>query len=921
MKGRFAFVSAFTALLLVAFAVSISGARDGSLVVRGVALSATPTPTPSTLPSATPSAADSPSAAHPSASDPRPERPSPSASPTSAPIQKYTTWVNGAEVHAGLLGLVRKDDDLFLDLKPGDFGKRFVVMPAIASGVGGAAFAGRAFVPLELTFKRVGKRVLWIAPNSHYVASAGSAQAASLAISVADTVIASTPIVAQDESEAHVVVSGSFFLTDFEGLASDLGKAAPAPSLPGLFILSARPSFALDTTKSYFTAVKTFEHNDEIAATLTFNGPPQAFASVPDGRGIPIGVHYSIVAPSHTESYVPRLADDRVGYFVSAHKRFDDTYRASPFERYIDRWNLANGPIIFTLTEEIPPAYRQTVRNAILEWNTAFAAIGFPDAIEVHDPPQDGTFDPDDARYNPVRWLTSEKPNFAGYSPHVADPQTGQILRAQVVLDGEALRAVERGYADRALPLAQPVSLTFGMSPLALGDAVTSLDGCAFAEGSATEAALGMVALMAQPNATPAARDRYVRDWLFSVVLHEVGHTLGLRHNFVGSTAFSYAQLHDPAFTASHGTTGSIMDYTPVNLAAPGERQADYFPLHLGPYDLWAIRYGYSGTEASDAASDAQALAPVLARSSEPELAYGTDEDLVAPYDLDPRIARFDLSSDPLAYDRAQFAIDDALVRKLSHADRNDGRSFADLRQTLVTILNNQLQVSALVGRYVGGVYTSRLHRDQPGAGAPLRAIPRAQQRRAFDLLERYVFAADAFAYPPELLNNVIPERFGLHWNSSDIRRLDFPIREVVVQIQDDVLTRLFSPANVARIADEELAAGRPGETMRLADLFAWTNAAVFGDLDGRPIPPFHRDLQRRFLDLQTQMLFVPVAAIEPLGVPRDLQALARHALVELRSKLRGIASRTVDPATRAHLDDLTNRVSAALDARPLRQL
>ena len=272
---------------------------------------------------------------------------------------------------------------------------------------------GRFYEPFLVTFKRVGKRVLWISPNTRYVARPGSAEANSLAISVADSVLFSSPIVAEDAAKNHVIISPSLFLTDFEGIGADLGKAGAQPSVPGLLLVVSRPSYSVDATKSYYGITKGFPRNDEISVNLTFTGPP---TRCPRYRwpGHSAEHAYSIVTPPDPDpAFVPRYADDRVGYFITARKRYDEDSLATPFERFIERWNLDHGPITFYLTNEIPAQYRPTVRRGLLAWNDAFARIGRRNVIEVKDQPSDLGWDPDDARYSTVRWITSDRPEFA----------------------------------------------------------------------------------------------------------------------------------------------------------------------------------------------------------------------------------------------------------------------------------------------------------------------------------------------------------------------------------------------------------------------------------------------------------------------------------------------------------------------------
>ena len=846
---------------------------------------------------------------------------------SAAPAQTYATFMRNADHEAGVLDLVRKDDELYIDLRPENFNRPYIILPSIASGVGGDAFAGRVYDPLVVIFKRQGKRVLWITPNTRYVADKGTAAAASLAVSVADSVIQSTPVVAEDADKTHVVINPSIFLSDFEGIGADLGRGGTPPSLPGLLLLIARPSFSVDATKSYYGGTKTFPENDEITVNLAFNGPANALPTVPDGRGIPIVVHYSIVAPpAHDPNYVPRYADDRVGYFITARKHFGNDLSASPTQRFIERWNLDAGPIVFTLTNEIPVEYRPTVRRAILAWNEAFAKIGYPHAIEVRDPPpSDAHFDPDDARYNAVRWITSDAPDFVAISPHVSDPDTGQILRATVVIDGESMRTIRRGFVDRVLPVQRERQDAFAPRAAVRGgagdaDQPNDAQNCEYAEAAAPQAALGMSMLMANPRATPYDREEYAKSFLFFTVIHEVGHTLGLRHNFQGSAAYSYAQLHDPTFTRLHGTTGSVMDYVPANIAAPGERQADYFPTRLGLYDDWAIRYGYTRFPSRTADGELPELRKIASHSTEPGLAYATDEEAGSPFGLDPRVQRYDLSSDPLAFARSQFRIDDAIARSLTRTYPGDERTYQDLRQTFVTLLNNDLSASMVATRYIGGVYTSRAHRGQRNGSAPFVAVSRTEQRRAFDLVDRYILSSRALQFSPQLLNSVPPARFGADFGGASVRRTDFPIREISGQLQDIAIAGMFNPTVIARIADESVRT-RPGQTMNLADLFGWTNAAIFDDLGQPRIAPLHADLQRRFLDLELEIALLPSASMDQLALPRELQSIARFELRRLQTRLVNAQRSATDVGTQAHVDDMRSRVENALHAAVTRSL
>ncbi|GAC1499240.1 MAG: zinc-dependent metalloprotease [Vulcanimicrobiaceae bacterium] len=883
---------------------------------------ASPAPEPaSPTPGPTSSTTPVPAGPTPTASS---ALPSPATSPAGASPtpQAYATFVKKAERQSGLIDLLKKDDDVYFDLGADQLDRPFIVSPVLASGVGADASAGRVYPSFLLEFKRVGKRVLWIEKNADFAAPPNSPAASALAISVTDSVINSTPIAAEDEASKRVVVSAAFFLTDFESIGRDLGGRAPGLAILGGPSLS---RFSVDTSKSYLERTKALPKNDEILANLAFSGPPGDLSGAPDGRGVRLRMHYSIVEAGPTDAYVPRLADDRVGYFITAHKRFDDDASPSPFVRYIDRWNFKRGPIVYYLTNEIPTAYRPAIRDALLTWNDAFARVGVPNAIEVRDQPDDPAWDPDDARYSTVRWITSDKPSFAAYGPHVADPRTGEILRVEIVIDGEALRSVKRGYVDQVVPSRVLTRDASGLPAAARDPRASVCDGPAacdtFAADSAELAATGSLALH-QARATPQQTERYAQEWLRSVVLHESGHNFGLRHNFISATLFPLAKLHDAAFTRDHGLVGSVMGYTPTNVSPPGVPQGSYFQRRLGPYDYWAIRYGYATFPNVRTSQDERVpLRGIAVEGSQPRYAYATDEDARGPLAVDPRVATFHLSSDPLAFDASQFALVDALARNLDRTYPRDDRPYAEERATFATLLRTYERAARLASLYIGGVYTSRDHRGQPGGSSPLRVVPRTESRRAFDLLARHVFSSQALRFSPHLLADLGSNHF-LHRGVDRVDVPDYPVTEAIATLQDDVLYAMFSPDAMTRLTNAAYKA-RPGErAMSLDDLFTWTQGAVWDDLQPgiRRIDTVHRGLQRRYTNLLVAYALAPSFVLGGIGYPSDTASLASYELRHLAPAIDvALRSPSLDVATRAHLEDVRSRIRHALDAGAVR--
>lgn len=894
-----------------------------------------------------------PSPSAPAPSTPGPGVPTPSATPASSPTpfaiptlpaalnailggpspapQSYGVFLRNAEVQTGLIDLIRKDDELYFDLGPEQLEKTFIIAPSLASGLGGGTYAGRLYEPILVQFKRVGRRILWVTPNTDFLTRDGTT-ARSLAISTADSIVGSSPIIAEDTVRKHVAIAPSLFLSDHLQIGQELSRAAGGGPSPGggllLVLGTARAGFSLDSSRSYYLRTKALPQNDEITVNLTFSGSGN-LQTVPDTRGAPIKVHYSIVEePQSSEGYVPRPADDRIGYFLETQKRFGDDTLRTPFVRYIDRWDLSHGPVVFTMTNEVPSQYRAAVRRGILEWNRAFAKIGHPNALRVDDPPSDPNFDPDDFRYNPIRWITQDRASFVAATPHISDPITGRILRAVVTVDGESLRSLRRGYVDSIAPARLPMS---ALSPYAdakpkaengiVAVADPCLAGlCEFGAAAETDAAFAALAAGAGIRENSAQTDRFIDGYVSSIATHEVGHALGLRHNFASSTIFSLRDLHDPAFTAKHGLVGSVMGYTPVNLAPPGKPQPSYFQSMLGPYDFWAIEYGYKPLPGAKRPTDGlDVLRRIADRSTERDLVFETDEDAFGAWAVDPRVNVFVLSNDPIGWHRERFQISDHLFATLDSRHPRDDRSYYDERMAFLTILNEYTRSAILATRWVGGVYTSRAHRGQPGGTAPFTPVSRADQRRAFDLLDRYVLSSHAFAFPRGLLDHLGPDRFHGWGNQGLGSRPDFPLTDFVGNVQDVVAYTIFSPSNLARIHDQSLLSA--GKTMSLADLFEWSRQAVYDDVAGsRSIAPLHREMQRRFTDLFLQIAMLPSFAIEALQMPYETQALARYELRRIGSVVRGrLAAGGLDVGTRAHLEELDARIARGLNAQNVR--
>lgn len=851
--------------------------------------------------------------------------PSPNHSPTASvqingigpnqdSLMSYARFVDGATSQPGLFTVWRKQAKVYLEISPDQLDHQFLLVPILANGLGRGLFAGIHFKPVLWQFTRVGNQIMTVEQNPYGKAQPGSPEALAVANSYPQSVISADPITAIDSASGHIVFGADALLSDIVDLTT---------ALNGPIGETRSPRYSLNSRLSFFGPTKAFPTNVDIESDLTMSsGTPGFVDTVPDPRSLFIRMHYSIIDMPN-DGYRPRLADDRLGYFITARRQYDDQQAATSFVRYINRWNIEKqnpaarlskpkNPIVYYLSKDIPSRYRAPITQALLTWNKAFEKIGIQDAIVVRQQPDDPQWDPDDARYSVVRWVVSPDAAFA-YGPSYANPLTGEIFRGDIVIDGNLVR-FSRGELERV------VEPTKGMT--AQQRLTCSLNDCDYGFEAHDEWQWAGLVLQSEgviaDNAPPPVW--YVDNYLRSIVLHESGHTLGLRHNFESSTIYSPAQLRDKRFTQTHGIVGSVMEYTPVNLSPHGQPQGEFFQTQLGPWDYFSIQYGYEAIPARSPEGELPELRRLASQTTRPELRYATDEDnsWLDGFASDPRVNTFDLSNDPLAYTETVLRIDQRLFNTLQYRLPKMGASYAQTRQGFATTLRSWWAASRYATHYIGGEYFTRNHRGDPNATLPFTPVPRAQERRAFALLDRYVFSDAAFQFSPSLLNSLGDERFS-HWQNDPnaFDRIDFPLDEYVQAYQLALLGQMWQPNVLARLAELESHVSRPGDTMSLTDLFDWTDASIFGDLSNYPlrsVPRHHRALQHAYAEMLIHIMLEPDA-----GTPSDARTLARHHLVWLNGQLGEALRRGgTDPPTTANLEDIKTLVDRALQANAI---
>ncbi len=849
----------------------------------------------------------------------RPAASTPAATPASA-ASKYPPFAEvtkDADTIDGVIKLYRKGSHLFAELTGGVLNRDFIVLISLAKGIGQEPLWGGMSWSFGddwiWQFRKADDRIHLVRRNVRFTAAKGDPQEKAVNLAYTDSVLFSLPIATMGPAGGYVVDLSHVFMGDLPQISSVL------------------PGFSFSENKSTYAAVKGFPDNIEVEVAATYSSSgSQNIDSVADSRGATINVHYSISSLPST-GYQPRLADDRVGYFVTAVKDYSRKSDDDRFLRYINRWDLRKAdsaaelsppknPIKFYLEKTIPYAYRKPIREGIEEWNKAFEKAGFVNAIEVRQQEDKDDWDPEDIRYNTFRWITAS-PAFAMGMSRV-NPTTGQILDADIIFSADFLKSWNQEYEN--FTEASIARMTGGPLDLQSYQEAVKHEGhfhgaiCELHHGLARELALGSAILVTR-KANPADHEKMLVQGLKEVAMHEVGHTLGLRHNFKASSFLSLEELNDPQKTKDTGLTASVMDYAPTNLMPNGATQGDFFSSTIGPYDKWAIEYGYKplsgGTE-----GEVTELKKIASRGTEPGLAYATDED-TRGIDPDPLANRFDLGNDPIAYAKLRAQLISEQWPKVLEETAKSGDSYQKVRQVFGTLLKAHATAMHMASRYIGGMYVNRAHKGDANGKAPFIVVDAAKQREALTLLEDQVFSDKPFQFPPDLYNYLVATRWE-HWGTELPSRTDYPVHEVISMWQNRILQQLLSSLTLDRLHDSELHVPADQDALTTAELLGRLTKTIFGEVDKLPeadytnrkpaISSLRRNLQRSYLKQLSQL------ALGNSRAPQDCQTIAYAELGALEGRINNLlkTNTKLDAYSRAHLEESAARIHKVIDAR-----
>jgi hypothetical protein len=592
---------------------------------------------------------------------------------------------------------------------------------------------------------------------------------------------------------------------------------------------------------------------------------------------------------------------------------YDEDLSAKTKQHFVKRWRLEKKdpdavmsepkqPILFWLDKNIPSKYRKSVELGVLEWNKAFEKIGFKSAIVVKHQTDKDAFDTMDARHASVRWFTGADVGFA-IGPSHMDPRTGEILDADIGMSDVFGRGARRLVVeDIGKPLVFDAALAGAMAPSLKQQALYMQ--CNYMSEKAQDLNFAMDVLEARglDMDSPEA-EKLAQAYVLDVIMHEVGHTLGFRHNFRSSMIYTTKQIQDPNFTKVNGIAGSVMEYNPFNLALNGEKQGEYVMSTLGPYDYLAVEYAYKPLDPKTEKADLAAIA--MKATTNPLLAYATDEDAIAG--MDPEVNQRDLGADPIEYYKRRMKLTRELWDRVQTLQLKPGESYERLTRSFSSGFRSLSQITPSLAKYVGGV---KHVRDRAGSpNALYTPTPVAKQREALQLVTDGIFKVDSFKFKPEFVSRLSIDHFdrlGPGRGNPDVS-----IANSVLNLQRGTLDILYADAVAQRLLDSQDKVAKPADAMKLSEVYETLQNAIWSELrTGGDITTMRRNLQREHIKRIGNTLTRPAT-----NSPADVRSLMRDGAVQLQAQIRAAMAKPMSKEAKAHLGESLSTLTEALKA------
>jgi len=800
--------------------------------------------------------------------------PAPAAKPEAAPPAKpgeaepkpYAQVVTADfKTMSGLVKVHTFKSKVLFEIPKAEVGKDLLLVVQIKKSPSEASYPGESVQDMVVRWELRENKVLLRSISYANIADPNEPIAKAVEAMNTGTIMMAFPVEAFAEDGSPVIDPVKFFTGDIN-------------EIPVKKTLGAQ---SIDVARTFFDKVRVFPLNLNVEATQTFNPkppqlppgfPPQYADMLPPTPSPTAVVHYSFVKLPD-KPMMGRLRDNRVGYFSHSHTDYGRPEHETTVREFIARWRLEKKdpnaaksepvkPIVFYVDPSTPAKWAPYVKKGVEAWQPAFEEAGFLNAIQARyapTPQEDPDWSADDARVSTIRWVPSTVANAMG--PHVSDPRSGEILEADVEIYHNVQQLARDWYWTQSGPL-DPRSKTLPIPDAVMGDI------------------------------------------LLYIVTHEVGHSLGLPHNFKASATYPVEKIRDKDWVKKNSHVPTLMDYARFNYVAQPEDGLDPVDLipKIGPYDVFCIKWGYSPIPSAKTPDEEKPTLDEWCKPQEttPWLRFstagtrGTDpgEETEAVGDID-------------AVEATRLGIKNLrrVMDMLPGAVLRPGEDYDELDH-MYTAVWSQLRLElGHVANIVGG-YDSE-PKTGPAAGVRFTPVAEARQKAAVKFLNDNLFVTPAWLAPSDILRKVEP-------TSGQAR---------VLSIQQAILANVLSQTRTGRLQEHEAILGPKAYT--IAELLADLRTGIFAEFASEAcrVDPYRRNLQRAFVTVLGARLTPPAAAAsagQAAAAPAndDSRGAIRAELKSLRDMLQTKAAGAADKPTRNHVYDLIDQIAVILDPR-----